>query len=178
MVHLELTTLQAGLADVRLSPVDAGRVELIVRRPAPGEREVLLDGELSVEAGLVGDRWSIAADGELPDPDAQLTLMNSRAASLVAGGTDHGGLAGDQLYVDLDLSRENLPAGTRLEIGSAVVEVTAVPHTGCGKFARRFGVDALKFVNSKDARALNLRGINAKVIVGGTVRLGDAITKV
>jgi MOSC domain-containing protein YiiM len=92
---------------------------------------------------------------------------------LVAGCADHGGLAGDQLYVDLDVSYENLPAGTRLSIGSAVIEVTAEPHTGCGKFARRFGVDALKFVNSKDGRALNLRGVNAKVIVGGIVRLFD-----
>jgi MOSC domain-containing protein YiiM len=177
MGHLALTTLQAGLDDVRLSPTDAGRVELIVRRPAEDEREVLGEAQLSTEVGLVGDKWSIAREGKPPNPEAQLTLMNARAAALVAGDADHGGLAGDQLYVDLDLSQENLPPGTHLAIGSAVVEVSAEPHTGCGKFARRFGVDALKFVNTKDGRALRLRGMNTKVIVDGVVRPGDAITK-
>jgi hypothetical protein len=178
MGHLALTTLQSGLADIRSSPVDDGRVELIVRRPDEDQREVLLSGELSIDAGLVGDKWSVVVDGRLPNPEAQLTLMNARAAALVAGGADHGGLAGDQLYVDLDLSHENLPPGTRLGVGSAVIEVTAEPHTGCGKFARRFGVDALKFVNSRDGRALNLRGINAKVIVSGIVRQGDTVAKI
>jgi MOSC domain-containing protein YiiM len=178
MGHLELTTLRAGLAEVRTSPVDDGRVELIVRRPAEDQRELLHEAELRTDVGLVGDKWSVPTDAKAPNPDAQLTLMNARAAALVAGRPDHGGLAGDQLYVDLDLSNGNLPPGTRLAIGSAVVEVTAEPHTGCGKFARRFGVDALKFVNSKDGRALNLRGINARVIAGGSVRPGDAITKV
>jgi MOSC domain-containing protein YiiM len=177
MAHLDLATLQAGLADIRLSPADAGRVELIVRRPADDQREVLAEAELSAAAGLVGDKWAVAKAGAAPNPLAQLTLMNARAAAVVAGG-DHGGLAGDQLYVDLDLSGENLAPGTRLAIGSAVIEVTAEPHTGCGKFARRFGVDALKFVNSKDGRAHNLRGINTRVVVGGVVRQGDAITKI
>jgi hypothetical protein len=161
------------LAKVGRSPIDDGRVEVIVRRPAEDQRELLTEAELSTYAGLVGDRWSVARGGTRPNPEAQLTLMNARVAALVAGCADHGGLAGDQLYVDLDVSYENLPAGTRLSIGSAVIEVTAEPHTGCGKFVRRFGVDALKFVNSKDGRALNLRGVNAKVIVGGIVRLFD-----
>jgi MOSC domain len=177
MSHLELTALQAGLVHVRLSPAGPGRIELIVRRPAEDQREVLLEAELSTEVGLVGDRWSVVTDGSAPNPEAQLTLVNARAAALVAGGPDHGGLAGDQLYVDFDLGDDNLPPGTRLAIGSAVIEVTAEPHTGCGKFARRFGVDALKFVNSHVGRALNLRGINAKVINGGIVRPGDTITK-
>lgn len=176
MAHLELATLHTGLDEIRRSPRDAGRVELIVRRPAEEEREVLAAGELSTDSGLVGDRWGAPSNGGAPNPEAQLTLMNARAATLV-GGPEHRGLAGDQLYVDLNLSGENLPPGTRLSVGSAVIEVTAEPHTGCGKFARRFGVDALKFVNSKDGRALNLRGINTKVISSGTVRPGDAITK-
>ena len=177
MSHLELATLQAGLGNVRLSPTDAGRVELIARRPADDQREVLTEAELSTDVGLVGDKWSVARGGIAPNPQAQLTLMNARVAALVAGRADHGGLAGDQLYVDLDLSYENLAPGTRLSVGSAVIEVTAEPHTGCGTFARRFGVDALKFVNSKDGRELNLRGINAKVIASGIVRPGDTITK-
>jgi MOSC domain-containing protein YiiM len=177
MAHLELPTLRAGLPNVLLSPRDDGRVDLIVRRPADDQREVLTEAELSTATGLVGDKWSVVKNGKPPNPEAQLTLMNARAAALVAGRADHGGLAGDQLYVDLDLSGENLPPGTRLSIGSAVIEVTAEPHTGCGKFVRRFGVDAMKFVNSADGRQLNLRGINAKVIVGGIVRPGDAVTK-
>ncbi len=177
MGHLDLPTLQAGLADVRQSPLDGGRIELVVKRPADDQREVLAQAELSTDTGLVGDKWKTVYKGTGPNPEAQLTLMNARAAALVAGGAEHGGLAGDQLYVDLDLSCENLPPGTRLTIGSAVIEVTAVPHTGCGKFVRRFGVDAMKFVNSAEGRKLNLRGINAKVIVGGIVRPGDTITK-
>jgi len=177
MGHLPLPTLRDGLANVLLSPRDAGRVELIVRRPADDQRELLTEAELSCDTGLVGDKWSVVYKGTAPNAQAQLTLMNARAAALVAGRADHGGIAGDQLYVDLDLSHANLPPGTRLSVGSAVIEVTAEPHTGCGKFVRRFGVDAMKFVNSADGRQLNLRGINAKVIVGGTVRPGDTISK-
>ena len=177
MGHLELPTLREGLANVRLSPRDAGRLELVVRRPADDQRELLTEAELSRDTGLVGDKWSVVYKGTAPNPQAQLTLMNARAAALVAGRADHGGLAGDQLYVDLNLSYENLPPGTRLSIGSAVIEVTAEPHTGCGKFVRRFGVDAMKFVNSADGRQLNLRGINAKVIVDGVVRPGDTVMK-
>ena len=113
-----------------------------------------------------------------PHPDMQLNIMNARVIALVAGSRDRWALAGDQLYIDLDLSADNLPAGTRLSIGSAIVEVTAVPHTGCGKFAARFGVDAVKFVNSPVGRQLNLRGINAKVIQPGTIRVGDVARKV
>ncbi|MGZ6617311.1 MAG: MOSC domain-containing protein [Solirubrobacteraceae bacterium] len=177
MGQLDLPTLRAGLANVRLSPLDVGRVELIVRRPTDDQREVLSEAELSSEAGLVGDKWSVAYKGSAPNPEAQLTVMNARAAALVAGRAEHGGLAGDQLYVDLDLSHENLPPGTHLAVGSAVIEVTAEPHTGCGKFVRRFGVDAMKLVNSAEGRRLNLRGINTKVIVDGVVQLGDTITK-
>ncbi len=117
-------------------------------------------------------------NGTPPNPAAQLTVMNARAAALVAGRPDHGGLAGDQLYIDLDLSSRNLPPGTRLAIGATIIEVTDEPHTGCGKFVRRFGVDAMKFVNSAAGRELNLRGINTRVIVGGVIRTGDAIAKV
>jgi len=179
--HLSTAALKAGLGDIRDSPSDGGTVELIVRRPAVDEREVLAAGMLDVQAGLVGDTWpargsSRTADGS-PHPGMQLTVMNSRAALLVAGDPDRRMLAGDQIYVDLDLSPANLPPGTRLALGSAVIEVTDQPHLGCAKFAARFGTDALRFVNSRVGRQLRLRGLNARVIVTGTVRSGDAVRK-
>lgn len=181
MEHLSTAALAAGLGAVRDSPSDGGTVELIVRRPAVDEREVLAAGMVDVEAGLVGDTWPArwskrTADGS-PHPDMQLTVMNSRAALLVAGDADRRMLAGDQFYVDLDLSPANLPPGTRLALGSAVIEVTDQPHLGCAKFAARFGADALRFVNSRVGRQLRLRGLNARVVVAGTVRPGDAIRK-
>jgi MOSC domain-containing protein YiiM len=173
-LHATAEELLAGLDAVRASPPDRGVLELIVRRPAEDEREVLEAAELSLEAGLVGDRWAL---GSRRHVDAQLTLMNSRLAQLVAGRRERWALAGDQLYVDLDLSVENLPAGTRLAVGEAVVEVTALPHTGCAKFRARFGREALKLVNKSPGRELRLRGVNARVVEPGAVRAGDAVVK-
>lgn len=173
-VHLGIEELEAGLKTIREAPKDEGRVERIARRPAIGEREGLEDAELDVEQGLVGDNWCRRPKAH---PDRQLTLMGSRAAALIARVPERWALAGDQLFVDLDLSDDNLPAGTRLAIGSAIVEVTAAPHTGCKKFVQRFGLDAMKFVNSPEGRRLNLRGVNAKVVRSGTVRRGELARK-
>ena len=181
MAHRPLESLEEALADIRRAPRDAGRVELIVRRPAVEEREILAEAELDPIEGLVGDCWRTRGSRAMADgsanPDAQLTIMSARVAVAVAGDRERWPLAGDQLYADFDLSAAALPPGTRLRVGSAVVEVTPEPHTGCGKFVRRFGVDALKFVNSKTGRELNLRGINTKVVRGGTVRAGDEISR-
>ena len=179
--HLSTAELQAGLDHVRDSPSDGGTVELIVCRPAVDERTVLAEGTLDAEAGLVGDTWlargnTRTADGSA-DPDAQVTVMNSRAALLVARDPDRRMLAGDQIYVDLDISVANLPPGTRLAMGTAVIEVTGHPHLGCVKFGARFGTDALRFVNSRVGRALRLRGLNARIVVPGTVRPADVIRK-
>ena len=179
--HLTMSELEAGLAGVHQSPKDDGLLEMIVRRPQVGEREILEEGQLDLVDGLVGDSWRIrssrrTADGS-PHPEMQLNLINSRLVALVAQDRSRWHLAGDQLYVDLDLSAANLPAGTRLSIGSAVIEVTAEPHTGCSKFVERFGLDAMRFVNSKEGRRLHLRGINAKVVQPGTIRVGDVATK-
>jgi MOSC domain-containing protein YiiM len=182
MQHFELETLEQGLDDVRRSPKDAGRVELIVRRPAVEEREVVAEAALDPEEGLVGDCWKDRGSRAMADgsahPDMQLTLMNARAVSLVAGERDRWPLAGDQLFVDLDLSESNLPPGTRIEVGTAVIEITAAPHTGCGKFSKRFGNDAMKFVNSKAGRELKLRGIYAKIVSAGSIQTGDELRKV
>jgi MOSC domain len=174
--------LAAGLEDVRASPSDRGVVELVVRRPAVGRREILASGVLDVDAGLVGDTWPVRPSRRTPDrsphPEMQLNVMNARVAALLAGpARERWALAGDQLYVDLDLSEANLPAGTRLAVGSAVIAVTAQPHLGCVKFAARFGREAMRFVNTADGRALRLRGMNARVVTGGTVRPGDVVTK-
>ena len=181
MEHVPLAVLEAGVAEIRGAPGEAGTVELLVRRPAEGEREVLERAELDPVEGMVGDSWwargsRSTADGSA-HPDLQLTLMNARVTGLVAGTRERWPLAGDQVYVDLDVSEGNLPAGTRLALGSAVIELTAMPHTGCGKFARRFGVEALKFVNSDVGRALSMRGRNARVVAGGTVATGDPVRK-
>ena len=179
--HRTADELVAALAEIRQSPAAAGTVELIVRRPAENEREVIEEGVLDLELGLVGDVWKARGSSRSPDgsanPDAQLTLMNARAARVIAGSEERRPLAGDQLYVDLDLSIDNLPAGTRLAVGDAVIEVTAEPHTGCAKFSARFGSEALKFVNKSPGRELRLRGVNTRVVTPGTVRSGDAISK-
>jgi hypothetical protein len=179
--HPTTAALEAGLDHVRAAPTDRGRLELIVRRPAVDEREVLAVGALDRGEGLVGDTWRVRPSTRTTDgsahPDMQLNVMSSRVAQLVAGRADRWELAGDQLFVDLDLSEANLPAGTRLELGSAVIEITDQPHQGCAKFASRFGRDALRFVNSAAGRELRLRGLNAKVIVAGTVNTGDEIRK-
>lgn len=177
MNGVPLSELEAGLKEILGSPSSGGLLELIVRRPQRRSRETLETARLELSQGLVGDAWIAGSRHTPPDPEAELTLMNSRAIALIAGERDRWPLAGDQLYVDLDLSTENLPPGTRLQIGSAVIAVTATPHTGCAKFRARFGSDAVRFVNSEEGRLLNLRGVNAKVIVPGDVRVGDLVTK-
>jgi hypothetical protein len=179
--HLTLAELEASLPSALQSPTDDGTLDLIVRRPAVGRRDVLETGELDLAAGLVGDTWDIRSstrtgDGT-PHPDMQINVMNSRVIAMIAGAQSRWGLAGDQLYIDLDISARNLPPGTRLSIGSAVIEVTNQPHTGCGKFVQRFGVDAMKFVNSPKGRELRLRGMNARVVVAGQIRAGDRVRK-
>lgn len=172
-MHLDLAALEAGLDEIRRSPTDDGMVELVVRRPAEDQRETLTEARLDTVAGLLGDDWLSRGS----DPARQLTVMNARVAALLARTRERWSLVGDQIYVDLDLSGGNLPPGTRLEVGSAVLEVTAEPHRGCKKFAARFGLDALRFVNSTVGYALNLRGINTRVARSGVVRPGDAARK-
>lgn len=181
-VHLTEADLEAGFGHVLASPADGGTLEMIVRRPGVDHREVIDEGRLTFEAGLEGDTWDrrkgyVTEDGT-PDPDAQLTLTNSRFANLIAGSRDRWPLAGDQLYVDLDLSESNLPPGTRLRIGDATIEVTALPHTGCSKYRQRFGLEALKFTATPEGRSRHLRGIYARVVEPGTARVGDTIRNV
>ncbi|MEZ4736699.1 MAG: hypothetical protein R3E79_57190 [Caldilineaceae bacterium] len=179
--HLTMAELEAGVEMIRQAPKDGGVLDLIVRRPQSEAREVLTEGQLDLVEGLVGDNWrtrgsSRTADGSA-HPDMQLNIMNSRAAALVAQTKERWQLAGDQLFLDMDLSAENLPPGTRLTLGSAIIEVTPEPHTGCKKFVARFGLDAMQFVNSPIGKTLRLRGLNAKVVQPGTIRVGDVARK-
>ena len=174
--------LKKGLTFILDSPHDQGILELIVRRPQINEREIIEEGQLDLAEGLLGDNWKVRGSSQTPDksahPEMQLTIMNARIIALIARDKSRWPLAGDQLYIDLDLSEKNLPPGSRLAIGSAIVEVTAIAHMGCKKFAGRFGVDAMKFINSPQGKALHLRGLNTKVIQPGIIRVGDVVRRV
>jgi len=179
--HLSMQQLESGLDHIRQSPKDEGLLHLIVRRPEVNARELLEEAELNPIVGLVGDTWNMRSSKRTPDgsphPEMQINIMNARAAALVAQQKERWQLAGDQLFLDMDLSKENLPAGSQISIGSAILEVTPMPHTGCEKFVARFGLDAMKFVNSEVGKELCLRGINAKVVQEGTIRVGDTAKK-
>ena len=178
--HLTTEQLEAGLEHIRQSPADGGPLVMIVRRPGVDQRELVTEGALDVDVGLVGDNWKARGSPRTPDgkanPEAQITIMNSRLLTLVAQSEERWPLAGDQLAVDMDLSIDSLPPGTRLSIGSAVVEISAKPHTGCEKFEDRFGRDALRFISTPLGRSLRLRGVNTMVVRSGTIRVGDAAT--
>lgn len=180
MEHLSLEALMSGLPEIKRSPENHGAIEMIVRRPSENQREILNMGEITNE-GLKGDNWNVKPSSSTPDGspnrEKQITIMNSRAIAEIAGERNRWALAGDQIYADLNLGYENLPPGTQLKLGNAIVEVTAPPHRGCKKFAERFGQDAMRFVNSEAGRELNLRGINCRVIQEGSFIVGDLISK-
>ena len=179
--HRSSEQFRLGLDAIQAAPADAGVVRLIVRRPAEDAREVVQEAVLDVDEGLVGDSWRARGSSSTTDgaanPEAQVTVVNARAAEAIAGAIERWALSGDQLFVDLDISEENIPAGTRLSVGEAEIQMSAKPHTGCAKFSARFGTDALRFVGSPQGRALRLRGANARVLRGGVVRVGDPVLK-
>jgi hypothetical protein len=177
-----LSDLESCLDHLRAAPTDVGTLTLVVRRPARLAREVLEEATIDEADGLVGDSWlSRATSRALATGrhfDAQVTVMSSRMVGLLGDTDEERAWAGDQLYVDLDLSHDNLPAGSRIAVGDDVVlEVTAKPHAGCQKFLTRFGADAVAFVNSEEGRRLRLRGLNARVVRGGQVRVGADVCR-
>jgi MOSC domain-containing protein len=180
--YLSMTELEAGLEHIRQAPRDQGVLQLIVRRPNVDEREIVNTAQINTEVGLVGDTWTQRSSRHTPDKspslNSQITLMNTRAIALFAQTEDRWSLAGDQLYADMDIGQDNLPAGSRIAIGSVILEVSTQPHTGCAKFSARFGTDALKFVNSPDGTQLRLRGVNMRVIQSGEIKAGDVLKKI
>jgi hypothetical protein len=179
--HLALAEMEAGLVAIQQAPKDAGVLKLIARRPNTDEREVLEEAHLDPVHGLVGDNWKARGSRSTPDglanPETQLNVMNAHVIELLAQDKERWALAGDQLFVDFDLSEINVPPGTRLAIGAAVIEITAPPHLGCKKFSARFGPAAVKFVNSPEGKRLHLRGVNAKVVHPAVIRTGDSVKK-
>ena len=179
--HLSTPDLEAGLEQIKNSPKNQSVLDMIVSRPEEDAREIMELADLDVVVGLVGDTWQARPSARSGDgkahPDMQITLMNSRVADLVAQSKERWPLSGDQLFADLDLSKTNVPPGTRISVGKAVLEATDQPHTGCKKFASRFGVDALKFISSPATEVLQLRGINLKVVEGGEIKPGDIVKK-
>ena len=179
--HLTVEELEAGLDHIRQSPADGGPLRMIVQRPDVDAREVAAEGKLDIATGLMGDGWKDRGSTRTPDggpnPAAQVTIMNSRVLALLARSEERWPLAGDQLVIDIDMSTENLPPGARLSIGSAVIEISEEPHTGCAKFSQRFGDAALRFISTPMGRQMRLRGINTRVVRSGAIRVGDVATK-
>ena len=178
MTHAATSELEAKLDWLRESPKDGGKITCIVIRPRPNERVLLSTCEVSPRQGVHGDSWTQRYGSKAPDPMAQITIMNTRIIELLGQGRDQQTLSGDQFFADMDLSEANLPVGQRLRIGTAILEITPKPHTGCGKFSKRFGADALRFVNSREGRPLRLRGVYVQVVSAGSIEVGSTIEKI
>jgi hypothetical protein len=179
--HLTRAELEAGLPGILAAPRDHGVLCAIVVRGGPGERRDLDSAEVSLAGGVDGDRWArgcwMTTEDGRPHPDVQVCIMNARCIALIAGARENWPPAGDNLFIDMALDPDNLPPGTRLAIGAAVLEITAVPHNGCAAFIARYGRDACVFVNSGAGKANRLRGIYARVARDGRVTVGDRVSK-
>ena len=180
--HLTKEELQAGLPHILASPQDDGVLEGIVIRPEKGQRQELESCEISLQGGTHGDHWAkgcwMSTEDGKPHPDVQICIMNARCIDLIAQERERWALAGDNLLIDLDLRPETLPPGQRLRIGSAIIEITDVPHNGCAAFVERYGRAAVVFVNGPKGKALRLRGVYARVVQDGRVSVGDRVVKV
>lgn len=179
--HLTREEIEQRYTQLEPSPKEQGTVEMIVRRPDTLQREVVEQAEINTEKGMIGDNWYTRGSRHTDDgsahPDMQMAIMNSRIIDVIAQERDNWAPAGDQLFVDFDLSEANLPIGQRFAIGDVVLEVSPFPHKGCKKFKERYGLGASRFINDLAYEHLRLRGINVRVIQGGVIKTGDTIRK-
>lgn len=180
--HLTRAELAAALPQVTAGPKDHGELKAIFVRPGPGQRLDVSSVAISSAGGLEGDHWAKGCwkslpDGS-PDPDVQVFIMNARFLDLIAQERSHWASCGNSFVADMDLGADNLPVGTRLKAGSAELEITAVPGTGCEAFIEWYGRDACVFVNTGEGKKNRLRGVYARVVKDGVVRIGDTLTKI
>lgn len=179
--HLSREELMAGLPHILAAPKDEGALKAIMVRPQSEARQDVDSIHVSLAGGVEGDHWAkgcwMSTEDGKPHPDVQICIMNARCIDLIAGGRDNWAPAGDNLFIDMDLTPDNLPPGTRIAVGAAVLEITATPHNGCAKFIERYGRDACVFVNTGEGKRYRLRGIYGRVIQDGRVSVGDTVTK-
>jgi hypothetical protein len=180
--HLTLAELEAGLPEILQAPKDNGTLTGIVIRPEPGQRVELASCEVSLKLGTHGDNWSRGCwkttDDGSPHPDVQICIMNARCIALIAQDRSNWAPAGDNLFIDMDLTPNNVPPGTQLAIGTAIIEITDTPHNGCDSFIARYGRDACIFVNTREGKQLRLRGVYGRVVRDGHLAVGDTVRKV
>ena len=174
--------LLESLPYILSAPADEGQVRAIVIRPAAGQRRMLDRVDVSARGGLEGDHWAegcwLSTEDGAPHPDVQVCIMSARCIEAIAGPEANWAAAGDNLFIDMDLSPENLPPGTRVAIGTVELILTAEPHNGCQSFIDRYGRDACVFVNTGPGKANRLRGIYGRVTRDGTIRRGDVMRKI
>ncbi|MEM6942438.1 MAG: MOSC domain-containing protein [Pseudomonadota bacterium] len=180
--HRTRAELEAALPLILAAPKDGGRLDMIVSRPAPGERTLPQRARLTAEGGVEGDHWAkgcwLSLDDGTPHPDVQICLMMSRMIRAIAGEEAHWPPAGDNLFIDMDLTPANTPPGTRLALGSVEMVVTPEPHNGCEAFIERFGREACVFVNTGPGKTHRLRGIYCRVTKDGDISVGDSLRKI
>lgn len=180
--HLCRAELEAGLPEILASPKDDGVVEAIVIRPSHGARRDVQSAEVSLAGGVHGDHWARGCHMQTmegrPHPDVQICIMNARCIAHIAGERANWPPAGDNLFLDLDLGHDNLPAGQRLALGTAQIEITEIPHTGCDQFIAQYGRDACVFVNTGPGKRNRLRGVYARVVRDGRISVGDRVRKI
>lgn len=180
MAHRTMADLKAALPHILAAPKDGGDLRMIVVRPASGQRETPATARLTGAGGVEGDHWSKGCwrttEAGDPHPDVQICMMSSRTIEAIAGDPENWAPAGDNLFLDLDLTPDNLATGDRLEIGTTLLEITAEPHHGCQSFIDRYGRDACLFVNLGDGKRYALRGRYARVLRDGDITVGDTVT--